>query len=171
MEAKNKTRLGIGALAASASLLVALASHEGYTDKAIIPVAGDRPTVGFGSTFRDDGTPVQPGDSITPVKALQRTLAHIQKDETALKRCVTAPLAQHEYDTLTDFAYQYGAVAACNSSMVRLSNAGRYAEACQAYARYKFVAGRDCSIRSNGCYGVHLRSQERVKSCLGESTK
>lgn len=169
MEAKNKSRLGIGALAASASLLVALATHEGYTDKAIIPVAGDRPTVGFGSTFRDDGTPVRPGDSITPVKALQRTLAHIQKDETALKQCVTAPLTQYEYDTLTDFAYNYGAVAACKSSMVRLANAGDYAGSCQAYARYKFVAGRDCSIRSNGCYGVHRRSQERVKSCLGEA--
>lgn len=169
MEAKNKARLGVGVLAASASLLVALATHEGYTDKAIIPVAGDRPTVGFGSTFRDDGTPVQRGDTITPVQALQRTMAHIQKDETALKQCVTAPLTQYEYNTLVDFAYQYGSKAACNSSMVKLTNAGQYAEACQAYSRYKFVAGRDCSIRSNGCYGVHLRSQERVKSCMGET--
>lgn len=168
MEAKNKNRLGIGALAASATLLVALASHEGYTDRAVVPVPGDRPTVGFGSTFRDDGTPVQMGDSITPVKALQRTLAHIQKDETALKQCVTAPLAQHEYDTLVGATYQYGVRAVCNSSMVKLANAGRYEEACQAYARYRFVAGRDCSIRANGCYGVHLRAQERVKSCLGE---
>ncbi len=169
MEAKNKNRLGIGALAASATLLVALASHEGYTDRAVVPVPGDRPTVGFGSTFRDDGTPVQMGDSITPVKALQRTMAHIQKDETALKQCVTAPLAQHEYDTLVGATYQYGVRAVCSSSMVKLTNAGRYEEACQAYARYRFVAGRDCSIRSNGCYGVHLRAQERVKSCMGQS--
>ena len=67
-------RTSLGVLGASAALLVALVTHEGYSDKAIVPVPGDRPTVGFGSTFRDDGSPVQMGDSITPVKALQRSL-------------------------------------------------------------------------------------------------
>lgn len=168
MEHRNKTRLAVAVLSLSAAGFLGIVQHEGYTERAVVPVAGDRWTVGIGSTFRDDGTPVQPGDTITPPQAIKRSLAHIQKDETALKQCVTAPLTQYEYDTLTDFAYNYGSKAACNSSMVRLVNAGRYAEACQAYARYKFVAGRDCSIRTNGCYGVHLRSQERVKSCLGE---
>jgi len=160
------TRTQVAGLGASAALLVALVAHEGYTDRAVIPVAGDRPTVGFGSTFRDDGTPVQPGDTTTPVKALQRTLAHIQKDEAGLKRCVTAPMSQTEYDVLADFAYQYGSTAACKSSMVGLTNAGDYAGACQAYSKYRFVAGRDCSVRSNGCYGVWLRSEARVRRCL-----
>lgn len=169
MEAKNKTRIAVAALSLSAMGFLGIAQHEGYTERAVVPVPGDRWTVGIGSTFRDDGTPVQPGDTITPPQAIKRSLSHIQKDETALKQCVTAPLTQYEYDTLTDFAYNYGSQAACKSSMVRLANAGRYEDACYAYARYKFVAGRDCSIRSNGCYGVHLRSQERVKSCLGET--
>jgi GH24 family phage-related lysozyme (muramidase) len=65
-----------------------------------------------------------------------------------------------------DHAYQYGEAATCNSSMVRLVNQGRYAEACKAYERFRFVAGRDCSVRSNGCYGVWLRSQERAQKCM-----
>ena len=46
----NHPRTFIGALALSAAGLIALVAHEGYTDKAVVPVPGDRPTVGFGST-------------------------------------------------------------------------------------------------------------------------
>ncbi len=161
-------RIAISALALSAAGFVGLVSHEGFTDRAVTPVKGDRPTVGFGSTFRDDGTPVRMGDTITAPQALTRSFNHIARDESRLKQCVTAPLTQYEYDTLVDHAYQYGSQATCNSSVVRLINEHKYTEACQAYLRWKFVAGRDCSVRSNGCYGVWLRSQERVKKCMGE---
>lgn len=159
-------RTTIGALSLSAAAFVALVAHEGYTDKAVVPVKGDRPTVGFGSTFRDDGTPVQMGDTITAPQAVKRTFKHIEKDANIIKQCVTMPLHQVEFDILNDFAYQYGTAATCKSSMVRHINAGQYAEACQAYGRYKFVAGRDCSVRANGCYGVFTRSQERVRKCM-----
>ncbi len=159
-------RTTIGALSLSAAALVGLLAHEGYSDRAIIPVAGDRPTVGFGSTFRDDGSPVRMGDKITPPKAVARSYAHIAKDEAGIKRCVTAPLTQGEYDTMVDFAYQYGVPTLCKSSIVREANAGRYKEACDAYLLYKRVAGRDCSIRANGCYGVWTRSQDRQRRCL-----
>lgn len=159
-------RTTIGALSLSAAALVGLLAHEGYSDRAIIPVAGDRPTVGFGSTFRDDGSPVRMGDTITPPKAVARSYAHIAKDEAGIKRCVTAPLTQGEYDTMVDFAYQYGVPTLCKSSMVREANAGNYRAACDAYLLYKRVAGRDCSIRANGCYGVWTRSQDRQRRCL-----
>jgi GH24 family phage-related lysozyme (muramidase) len=106
------------------------------------------------------------GDTIKPVEGVQRSLAHIQKDEGAVKRCVTAPLHQREYDLMVDFAYQYGPAALCSSSIVRLANAGDYAGSCKAYERFRFVAGRDCSVRSNGCYGVWTRSQERAQKCM-----
>lgn len=159
-------RTTIGALSLSAAALVALITHEGWSDRAIIPVKGDVPTVGPGLTQRPDGSPVQMGDTIRPVEGIQRSLAHIQRDELGLKRCVTAPLNQVEYDGLVNFAYQYGVATTCRSSMVRLANAGDYIGSCRAYERYKLVAGRDCSIRANGCYGVWTRSQERARKCL-----
>ena len=70
----NKKRTTVGALALSAAGLIALVSHEGYREKAYVPVPGDRPTVGFGSTFNPDGTPVKLGDTVTPQKALRMTL-------------------------------------------------------------------------------------------------
>ncbi len=166
-----KQRIAVGALSLSAIGLVKLISDESFTPKAIIPTKGDRPTVGFGSTYRDDGTPVQMGDTITVPQALKRTLEHIDKDETRLRLCVTAPVTQIEWDTLVNHEYQYGSTATCKSSMVRLVNAGDYAGACQAYLQYRFAAGYDCSTLVNGkpnkrCYGVYQRSKDRRDQCM-----
>lgn len=166
-----RARAGIAVLVLSASALVGMLTSEGYTDKAIVPTKNDRPTVGFGSTFRDDGTPVKMGDTITPQKAVVRTLAHIQRDEARLKQCVTAPLTQAEYDTMVDFSYQYGTAKTCASVMVREANAGNYEASCNGYLKYKFSGGYDCSIPGNKvCAGVWTRNQERAKTCKGDAS-
>ena len=53
------------ALTLSAAALVGIVLHEGYTDRAVIPVKGDVPTIGFGTT-----SGVKIGDTTTPTKAL-----------------------------------------------------------------------------------------------------
>lgn len=168
----NLPRIPIRYLTLSAAALVGLLVSENYVGEAMVPTKNDRPTIGFGSTFREDGSPVQMGDTIKPVQAVKRSHAHIQKDETGLKRCLTGELTQTEYDVLVDFAYQYGVPATCKSSMVRHHNAGRHAEACDAYLLYRFSGGYDCSTRINGqpnkrCWGVWVRNQERREKCLG----
>jgi lysozyme len=164
-----KQRIAVAFLSFSAAAFIGLATKEGYTDKAVIPTKNDRPTVGFGSTFDEQGRPVKMGDTITPVQAVQRSLAHIQKDETALKKCVTAPLHQVEYNTMVDFSYQYGSDTLCKSSVVRLANAGDYAGSCRAYLQYRYSGGFDCSIPGNKvCAGVWGRSQDRYNTCMGE---
>lgn len=164
----SKKRTAIAGLVLSASALVGLVAHEGYTDKAIVPTKGDRPTVGFGSTFRGDGSPVRMGDTITPQKALARSLAHIQKDELGIKRCVTAPLYQQEYDMMVDFAYQYGVPTLCKSSIVSRANNGDYMGSCNAYLKYRFAARFDCSTPGNKiCAGVWTRQLERQAACIG----
>lgn len=164
---RRPNRSAIAALSVSAAAFVALVVHEGYSDRAIIPVKGDVPTVGFGSTYREDGSRVQMGDTITPQKAIARSLAHIGKDERGIKLCVTAPLSQGEYDLLVDFAYQYGTGALCKSSIVSEANAGRYLQSCEGYLKYRFVAGYDCSTPGNRrCPGVWTRSQERYAKCV-----
>lgn len=169
-------RVAIAVLSLSAAGFAGIAINENYTDTAVVPTRNDRPTVGLGSTFRDDGTPVQLGDTITPVQAIVRSVNHIAKDEAGLKRCVTAPLSQTEYDNLVDFSYQYGAPTACASSMVRYINAGDYAAACKAYTLYKNSGGYDCStlvkdragkwVPNKRCWGVWTRSLARRDKCL-----
>ena len=115
-------RRTVTALTLSAAALVGIVLHEGYTERAVIPVKGDVPTIGFGTT-----TGVKIGDSTTPPKALARALTDVQKFEGALKQCVTVPLAQHEYDALVSFSYNVGSRAFCQSTLVRKLNAEDYA--------------------------------------------
>lgn len=158
----------IAGLSLSAAALVALVTHEGYTDKAIIPTKGDVPTLGFGTTTNADGSKIKLGDTTTPVKALQRTLLYVQKADADIKRCVTSPLSQGEYDVYSDFVYQYGAGAFCKSSMVSNLNAERYTDACKALLNYRFAAGYDCSTPGNKrCWGVWERQKTRYDQCMG----
>lgn len=160
-------RTAIAGMALSAAALVALMTEEGYTSKAIIPVKGDIPTLGFGMTERPDGSKVQMGDTINPVQAVQRTLAYTQRVDSRIKRCVTAPLSQVEYNLMHNFSYQYGVGALCSSSMVRLANAGDYAGSCNAYLAYRYVGKFDCSTPGNRvCSGVWARSKDRHDQCM-----
>src|ERR1700761_1403670 len=139
MEASNKQRTAIAALALSAAGFVGIITREGYTDNAIIPTKGDKPTNGFGMT---EG--VKMGDKTNPVQAAQRSLSFIQKQEGAIKQCVTAPLNQGEYDVYVDLAYNIGAARFCGSTIVKRINAQDYSGACQSILLYKYAAGYDC---------------------------
>jgi len=161
-------RRAVAGLTLSAAALVTLVMHEGYTDRAVIPIPGDRATVGFGSTFNPDGSPVKMGDTVTPQKALRMSLAHIGKDELNLKRCVTGELTQVEYDTLVNFAYWRGSGGACRSEVVKQINVGNYRASCEAYLNLdsRRAAGKDCKDPANRCRGVWLRAQERHAACM-----
>ena len=132
-----RTRVALAALALSAAGLVGLALNEGYTDRAIIPVPGDVPTIGFGTT---EG--VRLGDRTTPAVALERTLHDVSQYERALRRCVTAPLHTYEYDAYVRLAYNIGPAAFCDSTLVRLLNAGEYAAACAQIDRWNRQGGK-----------------------------
>ena len=163
----SRARIVVAALALSAAGYGGIVAYEDYTERAIVPTKNDRRTIGLGSTFRDDGSPVQAGDTITPPQAVKRSVAHIEKDERGLKRCVAGPMSQVEYDIIVDFSYQYGVAATCKSSMVRHINAGNYEAACRAYTLYRFSGGYDCSTPGNTrCRGVWTRQLERQAKCL-----
>lgn len=165
---KTVMRLAAAVLSLSAAGFGGLVAYENFTSQAIIPIPGDRPTYGFGGTFKADGSPVKMGDTITPPAAVRLAISHIAKDETVLRKCVTAPMSQAEWDILVDFSYWRGAHGACRSDVVRYTNAGQYADACAAYLNLdsRRAAGKDCAIKANRCRGVWLRAQERNKKCM-----
>lgn len=149
-------RTVIASLALSAAALVGIALKEGYTDQAIIPVPGDVPTLGFGTT---DG--VKMGDRTTPPQALARKLSDVQKFEGAIRQCVRVPLHQHEYDAYVSLAYNIGPNAFCDSTLVRLLNQERYEEACRQILRWDKFKG--APLR-----GLTVRRQAEFKQCMGE---
>lgn len=150
-----KNRLAVAALSLSAAGLVGIANFEGFSEKAYIPVAGDVPTLGFGST---EG--VKMGDTITVPKAIERLYRDTEKAESAIGRCVKVPLAQHEYDAFTSFAFNVGAEAFCSSTLVKKLNSGDYEGACQELKRWVYVDGRRVQ-------GLVNRREAEFRLCMG----
>lgn len=150
-----RKRLAVAGLSLSAVGLLTIAKWEGFSDKAYIPVAGDVPTIGFGST---EGVKI--GDTITPQKALERLLRDVGVAESAIGRCVKVPLSQSEYNAFTTFAFNVGAEAFCSSTLVKKLNAGDYAGACQELRRWVYVDGRRVQ-------GLVNRREAEYRLCMG----
>ena len=91
-------RTKIAGIVLSAMALITIAAHEGYRDTAYIPVTGDVPTIGFGSTTNLDSTSVRMNQRTTPVAALKRLGEDVKVFEEAVKRCAPVPMYQHEFD-------------------------------------------------------------------------
>ena len=126
----------IAALTLSASGFVGILGYEGYSSEAIIPVKGDVPTLGFGTT-----TGVKMGDRIDPVTAVVTALDDVKKAERSIEECIKVPLHQSEYDALASFTYNVGGRAFCSSTLVKKINAGDYDGACEELKRWVYVKG------------------------------
>ncbi|CAA0275492.1 lysozyme [Acinetobacter baumannii] len=106
--------------------------------------------------------------AITRKQAFEYLKFTMNKDAKAFnKTLLNIPISQTEYDLYLDFTYQYGIGAWSGSSMLKNLKLGKYKAACDSLLKWKYVAKRDCSIRSNGCYGVWTRQLERHAKCIG----
>lgn len=163
-----KTKFWVIGLAASAAFFTSLIKYEGYEAKPYLDSAKVA-TIGIGSTSYENGTKVKMTDKpISRERAIQISKAHVAKDEVAFRKSLQGvKLSQVEYNVFLDFVYNYGQANWNQSSMLRNLKAGQYKQACASLLKYKYVAKRDCSIRSNGCYGVWVRQQERYQKCIG----
>lgn len=161
-------RMETTVLALSAAGLVGIVGYEGYTSQAIIPVPGDPPTIGFGSTTREDGSPVRLGDVTTPPKALRRAVKDIVSNEQVLRGCIHVPLTQGEWDVYVDHAYNVGPYRFCSSGFVTHLNALDYTGACEQFKLWKYVRGIDCSLLKNRstCGGIWSRRLDQYRRCM-----
>ena len=148
-------RRALAALSLSGMGLVAIVMNEGYNSTAYIPVKGDVPTIGFGTTKG-----VKLGDRTTPQDALKRALTDINQFEGALKQCVKVPLTQGEYDAYISLSYNIGSFAFCNSTLVKRLNAGRYEDACAEILQWDRFKGQKLA-------GLTKRRTEEYHLCLG----
>ena len=171
------SRIAIAALALSATGLVYIAQREGYSEKSYPdPVRGAKvPTVGFGTT-----TGVKMGDTLPPVRALVRLRADASEYELALKRCLSVPMHQREWDAYVGLAYNVGTTAVCKntdrtgpSTIARRLQAGDYTGACDAILLYDRAGPvrrpQDiCSHPDNRtCRGVWTDRLQLRAMCLG----
>jgi len=150
-------RSPLAALVVSASLLVGIALHEGYRGEAYIPVPGDVPTLGFGTT-----SGVQITHKTTPERALVMLFKDADNYAQSVKRCVNVPLYQHEFDAYVSLAYNIGPSAFCKSTLVKKLNTGDYPGACREILRWDRFKGKPLR-------GLTIRRQGEYKQCMGEA--
>lgn len=134
---RNIARYAVAGLSLKAAGLVSLANFEGFSGEAYIPVPGDVPTIGFGST-----SGVEMGDKISVPEALERLMRDVENAESAIGQCVKVPLSQGEYDAYTSFIFNVGGNAFCASTLVKKLNAGDYPGACLELKRWVYVDGK-----------------------------
>ncbi len=154
-------RQGVAALVLSASALIGIAVHEGYREEAYIPVPGDVPTIGFGSTTNLDGSPVRLGQRTTSVEALKRLGKDVEKFETAVKTCAPVPMYQYEFDAYVSLTYNIGPNAFCKSTLAKKLVKYDYEGACKEILRWDRFQGKPLK-------GLTIRRQEEYKTCIGE---
>ena len=151
------SRTQIGGLILAASTLVGIATHEGYKEAAYIPVPGDVPTIGFGST-KD----VHMGDKTTPVRSLVRLMDEVNGVyANGVKQCVTVPLYQHEFGAYVSLTYNIGVNAFCKSTIVKKLNAEDYAGACAEISKWNKASGKVLK-------GLTIRREAERDLCEGK---
>lgn len=168
----SKARIIATSLTASAAGLALWVASEGLRTDAYIPTKGDVPTIGAGATFYEDGTKVKLGDKITREYAEKLAQNHLSGCAWQVASAIPGvKLNQTEMDLYANFTCQFGIGNFRKSSMRRNLIAGDYRAACDSLLKYRYQAGRDCSLSKNwgpkGCKGVWTRQLERHAMCIG----
>lgn len=93
-------------------------------------------TDGIGNT-----SGVIPGKTITERQAAEGLISNVLRVERALEKCVKQQPPQKVYDAAVSFAFNVGTGNACSSTLVKLLNQRRWADACRQLPRWVYVKG------------------------------
>jgi len=149
-------------LSLSAAGLIFLATQESYSP---VPYKDARGIItnGFGNAF------ITPNQKVTVPKALDDLKDNALKAEDAVKSCVTSKITQNQFDAFVSLTFNVGGYAFCKSTIVKKANEGDLIGACNEFKRWTFVDGKDCSIKSNNCYGIYKRRESERQLCLKDN--
>lgn len=127
----------------SESLLKIIEEEEGWSSKPYLCPAG-KWTIGFGSTFWEDGKPVKKDDKpIDKERGRMIVQAHFAREVVpALDSLVKVPITQNQFDALADFIYNVGAANFASSTLLRKLNAKDYAGAAAEFPRWNKGGGK-----------------------------
>lgn len=175
-----ENRKSISALLITAALIGSVTTYEHFVSDAMIPIKGDVPTIGIGTTVYPDGTKVQLGDKVTRSQAEEYLKSDLDKFKTGMMKCVKAPLYQYEFDAYLSLVYNIGYPAFCNSSIPIKLNQQDYYGACRTILQFNKM--RDVSkpkVRNprtgvmqyqlKVVKGLDNRRKSEYNTCIGDS--
>ena len=106
-----------------------------------LPTPNDVPTIGWGSTNIFGRKPII-GETITIEQAQVQFDLEIAEKANAVNDAVKVPLTQNQFDALVSFAYNVGIGALRSSTLLKLLNQSKYAEAADQFLRWDKQAGK-----------------------------
>lgn len=98
------------------------------------------PTIGYG-TIVANGRPIKMGMTITEQQAEDFLYADLQRFEDYVNQALHVPVSQEQFDALVSFVYNLGPTNFRKSTLLRLINQGRYAEAQPQFLRWNRAGG------------------------------
>jgi lysozyme len=114
-----------------------VAQFEGFRAAPYLPTPRDVPTIGYGTTRYPDGRAVALTDPPCTEAQGRAWLAHdLAGAEAALRLYVSAPLTPGQRVALLSLVYNIGTSAFSRSTLLRLLNAKRYAEAAGEFSKW-----------------------------------
>ncbi|XZG71740.1 lysozyme [Chitinibacteraceae bacterium HSL-7] len=134
MTARNKALIAAAVVALATPLTM---QWEGKRNATYLDIGGV-PTACYGQT----GSQVQRGKTYSDATCRQWLNESLHAHYAGIRRCVTAPMADHQAAALTVWAYNVGVPAACGSTLVRHANAGNWPAACAQLDRWVYVRGQ-----------------------------
>ena len=103
----------------------------------------DVPTIGYGSTYYEDGTAVSMDDEpITSTQAESLLRYSLKGYEASVQKLVTVALKQGQFDALVSFVYNLGAGALKGSTLLKKLNAGDYKGAAEEFGKWTHGGGK-----------------------------
>ena len=82
-----------------------------------------KPTIGIGSTYWEDGTPVKMTDKpITRDRAIQLFKATLKRYEAQVNKSITREINQNQFDALVSLCYNIGTAGFAGSTVVKKIN-------------------------------------------------
>lgn len=86
-----------------------IARQEGFKAKAYKPLPTDRWTIGYGTTFYEDGSPVQENDVISESEAKDLVDIALDKLDSRLNnQPILSNITQNQYDAVVSLCYNIG---------------------------------------------------------------
>lgn len=114
-------------------------------------------SIGFGTTLYPNGIKVKKGDSCTESQAKAYMTHDLKRFETIVNNKVTVPLNQNQFDALVSLAYNIGATAFSQSTLVKKLNADDRHGAAQQF---------DVWINAGGKRMQGLVNRRKAEKCL-----
>ena len=116
---------------------------EGFSSTSYLDVV-NIPTIGWGSTFYENGTKVKLGDQISKTDALKLLEVVANRDfADKIFPFIKVKVSQSQFDAMVSLAYNIGAGAFLKSTLLKKVNAGDFAGAGEEFLRWNKANGKE----------------------------